>query len=194
MTHITPLILNGHGHEQLATFLATILDRQHGVVGFAPGIIEDADDTARSLIVLQYLGAEHDPSSMVTNFQREDHFCTYANERNRSFSANCNVLLALLGVTEVRQYLPQIELVSQFLLRAWKTNKISDKWNLTPYYANMLLAEAFILMLDRYNRGDLPFASNVYQRHSVKSSVNHCTSSVRMDHGPVRSKLLPMLA
>lgn len=131
------------------------MEKQHGLVGFTPGVMEDADDTARTLMTLKLLGQDVNPAPMIRKFEASDHFRTYEMERNPSFSANCNVLLALLGLESVDQYLSQIEKTLTFLLQKWDSGEVVDKWNISPQYSAMLMAEAFVRLLKRYDAGNL---------------------------------------
>lgn len=141
--------------ETISSFLTRTLEDHNGVVGFAPGILGDADDTARVLLTLQRLGKDVDLGPVIDTFQSNDHFRTYEMEQSPSFSANCNVLLTLLEVKDVDSYLPQIEKTACFLLTAWESGSISDKWNLSPRYSWMLLASALVRLLERLSVGQL---------------------------------------
>lgn len=96
----------------------------------APGIEADVDDTAKALICLGSLGQTISPEGMIKAFERETHFQTYANERDPSFSANCNALLALLCQADPSSCSAQILKVVQFLSNAWwiSDGPIKDKW------------------------------------------------------------------
>jgi hypothetical protein len=67
---------------------------------------------------------------MVNKFEVEGHFQTYPAERDASFSANCNVLLALLHQKEVGAYHLQIYKCVRFLTQCWwnTDGQIKDKW------------------------------------------------------------------
>ena len=141
--------------ESLEQLFKKTLDQQVGVAGFTPGVLEDADDTARSLMVLQCLGRSMSPDRMIENFQTDDYFRTYRMEGSPSFSANCNVLLSLLGYSELRKYQHQIEKAVIFLLRAEESWPISDKWNLSPQYCRMLFMQTLHSVLEKHNSGCL---------------------------------------
>ncbi|MCJ1351567.1 MAG: hypothetical protein MMC33_001551 [Icmadophila ericetorum] len=149
----------------VSSFLSKTLEKQNGLVGFAPGILEDADDTARTLVALQRLGKRVDPGPMIDKFESDDHFMTYELERNSSFSANSNVLLALLEFQPVDEHLPQIEKTITFLLQEWGESRISDKWNLAPEYSLMLFSGALVRLLERWDIGDLQqLPTNIVQQ------------------------------
>ena len=131
------------------------LHYQDGLMGFAPGVLEDADDTARILIALRSLGHLVNPKPTVDRFEAEKHFKTYDSEQNASFSANCNVLLALLDPRSAEQHIPQIDKILLFLSGRWGNGRITDKWNNTPQYSLMLFCEALIRLLDMVERGGI---------------------------------------
>ena len=139
----------------LSSFLAETMESQRGVVGFAPGVLEDTDDTARSLLALQLLGNDVDPNPMIDKFQSDVCFQTYELEQDPSFSANCNVLMALLGSESVNEHLTQIEKTLKSLLLEWKKDDILEKWNLSPQYLSMLLSGALLRLLERWDAGYL---------------------------------------
>jgi hypothetical protein len=89
----------------------------------------DADDTAKSILSLYLLG-RHDtkPDQLIKTFRNADYFRTYKAERNPSFSANCNVLAALLHVHDPCDYAETIHKIVDYLCTAWFTGKVRDKW------------------------------------------------------------------
>ncbi|KAF1940886.1 Ent-kaurene synthase [Clathrospora elynae] len=141
--------------DKFSVFFGEIMKVQDGLVGFSPGILPDADDTARVLMTLKCLGKPMEPTPMIRHFENESHFKTYHLERNPSFSANCNVLLALLQAEDVDQYLTQVEKTSAFLLQEWEAGGVTDKWNIAPQYPALLLSEALITILKRYAAAEL---------------------------------------
>jgi hypothetical protein len=94
----------------------------------APGLLQDADDTAKTIITLSLLGKPVSPDPMITKFETDTHFVTYGTEKTSSFSANCNVLDALLHVNNPANYVLQITKTAKFLCKAWSANNVSDKW------------------------------------------------------------------
>ncbi|KAL8848314.1 MAG: hypothetical protein Q9221_006668 [Calogaya cf. arnoldii] len=137
--------------EKLRKLFETSLNKQGGTVGFAPGLLEDADDTARTLLTLQDLGKPASPERMIEKFQTNKHFRTYELEGSPSFSANCNVVLSLLGVNEINKYAHHIETALTFLLEAEESGTISDKWNLSPQYCRMLFMQTLLSVLKTHN-------------------------------------------
>lgn len=67
---------------------------------------------------------------MIQRFETASHFRTYASERDPSFSANCNVLLALLHQQDAHLYEAQILKIAGFLCGYWWTTHDTprDKW------------------------------------------------------------------
>ncbi|KAI9666051.1 MAG: hypothetical protein M1821_003986 [Bathelium mastoideum] len=136
----------GHLSEQLSQ----TLERHDGAVGFAPGILADADDTARVLFTLELLGKNVDFAGLIDRFESSSCFKTYEVEQKPSFSANCNVLLALLESDIVQQYSSKAENILTFLLEQWRHGGIRDKWNLSSAYSFMLLAHALVRTVERW--------------------------------------------
>ncbi|KAI4193816.1 MAG: hypothetical protein LQ346_003826 [Caloplaca aetnensis] len=163
---LLPRQLTGPEEEKLRQLFENALDQQDGVVGFAPGILEDVDDTARALMTLQGLGKPANPARMVENFQTDSHFRTYKLEGSPSFSANCHVVLSLLGYSDLDGYEHHIERALTFLLGAEESGPISDKWNLSPQYCRMLFMQTLVAVLEKQDHsclGSLP-TSIVYER------------------------------
>ena len=95
----------------------------------APQVLPDADDTSKAILTLSLLGEQVSSEHMVSYFEmKEGHFKTYVGERNPSFSANCNVLMALLHNSELDKYLPQIESITRYLCQSWLSGTMTDKW------------------------------------------------------------------
>lgn len=155
------------GHVDLSPVMSFFLEtmkQQGSLVGFAPRILEDADCTARNLLMfmrLRHLGCATtvDIAPLVNKFETARCFKTYELERNPSLSANCNVVLALLELEHESndQYASQIEKALMFLLGLVETEDrgITDKWNISSEYSYMLLVEVIVLALKQYNAGRL---------------------------------------
>lgn len=95
----------------------------------APSVISDADDTAKTILTLNLLGRDTRPDAMISCFKTNDgHFCTYPGERDASFSANCNILQALLYVRNPQEYREHIISTTSYLCEAWWKGKAKDKW------------------------------------------------------------------
>ncbi|KAJ6025059.1 Ent-kaurene synthase [Penicillium herquei] len=137
----------------LTAYLRQLLHDQNGLLGFAPGFLCDADDTAQTVLALRHLGIEADPTPLVKQFEAADHFQTYKLERNPSFSANANILHALLAATKPSMYEPQIEKAVKFMLSIWDDGALKDKWNLASEYSEMLLSSALLRLLQAWSQG-----------------------------------------
>jgi len=88
----------------------------------------DADDTAKSLSSLYILGRHRaKPDRLIKTFDSGTSFQTYQAERNPSFSANCNVLIALLQSPDSRQYTETVYRIVDYLCTAWFAGSIRDK-------------------------------------------------------------------
>lgn len=96
----------------------------------APSTLADSDDTARALIALRYAGKHISVQHMIDTYEGKTHFKTYHGERNSSFSANCNVLTCLLGLTDEQRvtYVPQIAKAMSYLCREAFKDSVRDKW------------------------------------------------------------------
>jgi hypothetical protein len=100
------------------------------IVSIAPHFEYDVDDTARSIYSLNMLGLHMSVDTMVKEFETSTHFKTYAGERDPSFSANCNALLALVHQKDVLSYSTQIHKATKFLCNHWwdADRAVKDKW------------------------------------------------------------------
>ncbi|PYH91566.1 ent-kaurene synthase [Aspergillus ellipticus CBS 707.79] len=145
----------GNAIEEIRNYLDQLLEEQKGLLGFAPGFVPDADDTSRALLAQGYLGTQGDPSSLVQYFEATDHFQTYQLERDPSFSANANILLALLIAPDPGAYSQQIEKAVKFMLSRWEDGALRDKWNLAAEYSEMLLGSGLCRLIEVRSQGRL---------------------------------------
>ena len=122
---------------------------------------------------------------MIYHFQSEDgHFRTFPEETQASFSANCNVLLALTHMPNVEDYSTCINGIVGFLSECWWSRSSRDKWvrdgvtkilppkadchkNTSLQYSTMLLAEALSQFLLVWDKGLLKTASEVLIRDRI---------------------------
>lgn len=137
--------------DHLALRFERAFEAQSGLVGFTPGVLEDADDTARSLMALRCLGKSQSARRLIEMFQTADYFRTYRQEGSPSFSANCNVLLALLGEAEGLLHQENIEKALAFLLELEESGPYHDKWNTSAQYSRMLFVQVSVLILEKHN-------------------------------------------
>ena len=124
-----------------ADFLQECLRLEAGVVGFAPYVVPDADNTARSLSVLALLGRNSSLQGLNDHYETREYFKTHTHDRNPSFRTNCLVLKALLDlvsgnskqtpdrVLENSKQMMQIEKMVTFLCNCWWTTngRIEDQ-------------------------------------------------------------------
>ncbi|KAL8941934.1 MAG: hypothetical protein Q9216_001962 [Gyalolechia sp. 2 TL-2023] len=141
--------------QRIADYLEEQLSINQGLVGFAPEILEDADDTARAIWSLHLLGRQQSSNPMITTFENTKHFKTYSMESNPSFSANCNILIALAHSSDPKKHTAAILKAAQFLCDAWYDGEARDKWNLSPLYSEMLLSYALVQLLHLYDQDQL---------------------------------------
>lgn len=88
----------------------------------------DVDDTAKTIISLNLVGRRADCQGMISAFEESTRFKTYDCEVNPSFSANCNVLSALVSVETPSQYRSSIAKALGYVCRAWHDGECGDKW------------------------------------------------------------------
>ncbi|KAI0444326.1 hypothetical protein F4803DRAFT_573310 [Xylaria telfairii] len=136
----------------IGTYLQQALETGKGTVGFAPGSLPDADDTAKAIIALCGLGYRPSVDGLLRAFETNDHFITYPNERNPSFTTNCHVLISLLQLGDSGCYISQIRKATIYLTSRAFMGDWRDKWNRSEYYPRMLLIKAYRLL---YHRSDL---------------------------------------
>ncbi|OKL57729.1 hypothetical protein UA08_07231 [Talaromyces atroroseus] len=116
--------------QKIRSYLHNTFTAEKGVVGFTPLVTADADDTATTALVLNLLNQSVSVEAMLNEFEEDHHFKTYSQERNPSFSANCNVLLALLYTPDPSVYTSQIEKATAFLYKKFTDSDldVQDKW------------------------------------------------------------------
>ncbi|KAI3396865.1 hypothetical protein diail_11569 [Diaporthe ilicicola] len=133
------------------------LDNGNGVIGFAPLLEADADDTAKAILSMTLLGHLFSPEMMLETFEADKYFRTYNKERDPSFTANCNVLAALLCQPDPEQYDLQVLKAVIFLCDHWWSSdgRIADKWNLSHLYPNLLVVEDLTDLMALLDRGGL---------------------------------------
>ncbi|XP_014554347.1 hypothetical protein COCVIDRAFT_105200 [Bipolaris victoriae FI3] len=153
----TPEQLGKENLEQITQVLNKALEEEGGILGFSPRVGVDADDTAKTMLTLRMLGHHVDPSALLQRFETEDRFLTYQFERTPSFSANCNVLSALLHMQSPEQYATSIGKAARFICNWWYTadGQIPDKWNTTMGYNAMLMVQSLVRLLEQWNEGKL---------------------------------------
>ncbi|PSN61567.1 hypothetical protein BS50DRAFT_651821 [Corynespora cassiicola Philippines] len=146
-----PIDVLGKEHvTKLASHLAKTLDASGGVVGFSLGMLPDADDTAKTLHALSFLGKfDADVSTLVTRFRSPGSFKTYEKESTRSLSANCNVLKALLATKNPDSSSAHILTAASFICHSFMSGKARDKWNTAWEYCAMLSVQSLVPLLQQ---------------------------------------------
>ena len=152
-----------------------ISNHEDNVVGFAPGILSDADDTSQVLQVLARSGRVTRSRGLIETFFNGENFRTYHSERNASISTNCNALKALILIGDIPQYATEISRTVTYLCDAWYSSSLKDKWNTSDLYSTMLLAQAFVLLLRCLDSCSLPvsLAAIVEQRVPIVLTQIH---------------------
>ncbi|KAG8156333.1 hypothetical protein KVR01_013785 [Diaporthe batatas] len=169
---ISPAYLDGPGLRKMASILSQTFNQQGGTVGFVSCFMPDLDDTAKTIICLRSMGLNAKPRSMIDAFEGKTHFRTYPTERDPSFSANCNALLALLHQEVPQEYMEPITKISAFLCDIWwnSMSKIQDKWNVSYLYPTLLFVEAIVKLVGLVEQG----AIYGFHDHILKSKVAVC--------------------
>jgi hypothetical protein len=100
------------------------------MVTIAPNVGPDADDSAKAITALHFLGVHVSLDALIKTFELPTHFQCFQFERNPSLSANCNVLLALLRASNPQVYSSQVEKAALFITNEWWTTSgvLTDKW------------------------------------------------------------------
>ena len=118
----TPQGLGAQALDNAAGFLHDCLQLESGVTGFAPYVEPDADNTAQTISTLCLLGRSVSPQELINRYETREHFKTYTEDRDPSFSTNCHVLQSLLHLLPSNtQLVPRIEKCVRFICSAWWT-------------------------------------------------------------------------
>ncbi len=89
----------------------------------------DADDSAKVILTLNLLGRRVNARSLTEHFKSNNgHFRTYLGERDASFSANCNILKAMLEAPQVSHHTTDIRSILEYVCESWWSGAIKDKW------------------------------------------------------------------
>ncbi|OCL09618.1 Ent-kaurene synthase [Glonium stellatum] len=164
------------GSENVALtvlFIEDLFKSQQGIIGFAPLMLGDADDTAKAVLTLNLLGRPTSAGKMLSYFSTKDgYLMTYLGERTQSFSANCNALEAALYAPDVQGTMYQISAITTFLCNSWWNGTVADKWArisqpLYPEYSTMLLAQSLVRLLHLWDVGVLSALPDDLVRHRV---------------------------
>ncbi|KAI0456306.1 Ent-kaurene synthase [Xylaria acuta] len=137
--------------SKIANFLEEALDTQSGTVGFAPSIPPDADDTARAILALAYMGKEYSLDRLIKAFEGQGHFKTYEDDRNTSFSTNCNIIICLLTSREpgAPKHASQVAKAARFLCDEAFHETVNEKRHKHKLYWMMLLSQAILKLYEK---------------------------------------------
>ncbi|CAG8953632.1 hypothetical protein HYFRA_00010091 [Hymenoscyphus fraxineus] len=170
-------------HDQTTDYNQALLNileisRQcsEGLVGFAPGIEPDLDDSSKASIIFSALGKPGFTASIVEHFDSPECLKTYQEERNPSLSANCNALLAILldSTTYPSKQVTIEKLVKYICLKSQQSDSLEDKWNLSPYYSAMLMSQALTEYLRAFAKGKILQCQTTSIQQSVMITLFHC--------------------
>ena len=125
---ITPEKLGFIHLGRLADFVEDTFSRQAGILGFAPDVLCDADDTSCGIYILNKLGRPTGAQSFVRTFETEHHFRSFQVDGNPSPTVNSHVLNALLHAPEASTYQMQITKSATFICDCWWQSDVKDKW------------------------------------------------------------------
>ncbi|KAF7375158.1 Ent-kaurene synthase [Mycena sanguinolenta] len=162
---------------KIRDILAAGIEAGNGVVGFAQGPVEDADDSAKVPTALNYLGVHKSVTPLCDAFELESHFRCFPYERNASITVQCNVLIALVEAAvsrpskngtqaanfDEKQLSEPIIKTARFISEAWwaTNSQILDKWHASPYYPMLLIAQSLSKFLMLFNQGHIAEAPEI---------------------------------
>ncbi|KAJ4286478.1 hypothetical protein N0V90_013178 [Kalmusia sp. IMI 367209] len=167
--------------QVIVDFLSLTLNGQSGIVGFAPGFLADADDTAVTLLVLRQFDMNVSFKGLLETFSSAQNFRTYAHESSPSFSANCNVLIALLHAPDLNAHAPYIRLAIDYLVTLAEEGLLKDKWNIATTYSWMLLIRALVAVTRAWDEGRLTELSQNMREFRIPAVI--CQTLARLLRG-----------
>ncbi|KAF1964405.1 hypothetical protein BU23DRAFT_631876 [Bimuria novae-zelandiae CBS 107.79] len=176
--HINPVF---HAIDSLESQLKS----NQGAVGFASGMLPDADDTAKSIYLLKLFNHPTSSRAIISQFTSpKGHIMTYLYERTFSISANCNALLCLLSSPEESDIALTVKNVTEALCNCWWENKMIDKWNLSQKYTLMLLTQAFVKLLRCWDAGFLKCLPDTLLKNRVMVVLTQILNQLLFDYDP----------
>ena len=116
--------------------------------------------------------------NLFQEFNTTTHFRTYSHESSPSFSANCNVLIALANSRNVRNYTKEIVKATEFLISAAENAEVFDKWNVAPTYSSMLLVHALTAVLSQWDQAKIPQLSDEMVHFRIPALL--CQTIIRL--------------
>ncbi|KAI1355960.1 hypothetical protein F5Y01DRAFT_268144 [Xylaria sp. FL0043] len=170
--------IDAESAKAIGTYLQQALERGGGKVGFAPGTLPDADDTAKTIVALCDLGYSPSVDGLLEAFETRGHFITYPNERNASFTTNCHVLISLLKIGDSSFYISQIRKAVIYLTSRAFAGDWRDKWNRSEYYPMMLLMKAYELLYRKPTLAKELFSSSSDLEDQIPIITLDCTRKI----------------
>ncbi|KAF7362455.1 Ent-kaurene synthase [Mycena venus] len=141
--------------ESIGEILHSALTTGGGITGASMYGGPDADDTAKAITALRYIGKPFPLDALFPAFELPTHFQCFPFERNPSLSTNCDVLIALLAYPQPAEYSSQILKVATFIIQEYWTTEgvVRDKWHDSPWYPALLATQGLLRFLHFYEQG-----------------------------------------
>ncbi|KAI0517205.1 hypothetical protein F5B22DRAFT_605305 [Xylaria bambusicola] len=151
----SPADLNYPGLDAMTNVVSQVFNAEKGVVGPASQLMVDAGDTANAITCLKLLGQDESAAKLIEVLLARIQPSVY---RELSFSANCNVLLALLYQDTPGDYYEWIMKSIGLLCDVWWTaiNRIESKGNVSSLYPTLQFVRAALKLTDLVEKGRLP--------------------------------------
>ncbi|THU98666.1 hypothetical protein K435DRAFT_837980 [Dendrothele bispora CBS 962.96] len=172
--------LDKHSLTRIGDILHSYLTSENGIIGFAPNVTPDADDTSKALATLLHIGNPFPLDNMIEAFEVSTHFQCYQHERNPSVTVNCNVLMTLLHYPDPNKYSKQILKASEFVINEyWNSNRVvEDKWHASPWYPGLVATRAMTKLLHLHTQGYLKDASENLVRVKIPAVLFKILSTI----------------
>ncbi|KAI0421719.1 hypothetical protein F5X98DRAFT_220245 [Xylaria grammica] len=166
LSGFSPADLDFTAAGSVTNILAEAFDTERAAAGPAPFSIVDVDDTANAITSLKLLGRNDSAAkaleALLTGIQSNVY-------RELSFSANCNVLLALLSQDTPRDYNAQITNSIEALCDVWWTaiGRIKPKGNLSSLHPTLQFVRAALRLVELTENGGLPAFGDIVAKSRV---------------------------
>ncbi|PSN61437.1 hypothetical protein BS50DRAFT_578453 [Corynespora cassiicola Philippines] len=148
----------GKWTKSILSMIEQSKSQTNGLVGFAPGIEPDLDDSSKASTILSLIQNAGFSEAIVAEFDGPRCLRTYRGERDPSVSANCNALMSLLmDNQDFADKSSAIEKAVVFVHDAWTDaeGELLDKWNLSIHYPVMLLSRSLTELVLAWTSGRL---------------------------------------
>ncbi|KAI1282924.1 hypothetical protein F5Y07DRAFT_394888 [Xylaria sp. FL0933] len=158
LSGLSPADIEHAGLDDMSNSLVQALDVEKGDAGRTSHLIADVDDTANAITCLKLIGNNVCVTMLTKALLARIRSNSYS---ELSFTANCNVLLALL-YQGTRDYHEQITSCIESLCEVWWTaiNRIEPEGHLSSLYPTLQFIRAALKLVDLTERGDLPAFSD----------------------------------